>query len=230
MKRPQSAKRARSPKPSARGKRPGLPYYNQTLNFTCGPSSLLMAMKALDQAVEFNRSHELQLWREANTIFMGGGHGGCGALGLAIAASRRGFKPAVWVNHRGTLLADRARLDERRKVMSILQDRDLEEAQKRRIPVTYGRLSIADLELALDRGRIPIVLITCRYIHGDSTPHWIVVSDVDDESVYVNDPWISRDKGKTRRHMTRLKVPRATFEKMTRYGKAKERATVLIGR
>jgi hypothetical protein len=207
-----------------------VPYYNQTLNFTCGSASLLMAMKALDPKTEFTRAHELQLWREATTIFMGGGHGGCGALGLALAAERRGFKPTVWVNHKGTLLADRARLKERRKVMAVLQERDLDEARRRRIPVNYGRLTIADLERALGEGSLPIVLITCRYIHGDSTPHWIVVTGVDGDSVHVNDPWISRDKGKKARDMTGLRVPRATFEKMTRYGKAKERAAVLLSR
>lgn len=215
---------------SSTGSRRRVPYYNQTLGFTCGPASLLMAMKALDDGTEFSRSHELQLWREATTIFMGSGHGGCGALGLALAAARRRFKPAVWVNHKGTLLSDRARLAERRRVMSVLQDRDLAEAKKKRIPVHYGRLTLSDLKVALEDGRIPIVLITCRYIHGDSTPHWVVVADIDDENVYVNDPWVSRDKGKTNRHMTGLKVPHATFEKMTRYGKAKERAAVLIGR
>ena len=68
-----------------------------------------MAMKALDPKSDFSRTHELQLWREANTIFMGSdGHGGCGATGLALAAHRRGFEVEVWVNHRGTLLGSTA--------------------------------------------------------------------------------------------------------------------------
>jgi len=52
-----------------------------------------MAMKALKPSVKADRALELQLRREANTIFMGpsGGHGGCSALGLALAAHRRGF-------------------------------------------------------------------------------------------------------------------------------------------
>ncbi len=206
------------------------PYYNQSLGFTCGPASLMMAMKALDSKIDFGRAHELQLWREANTIFMGGGHGGCGPLGLALAARKRGFKPAVWVNHRGTLLSDRVRLQERRKVMAVLQEADLAEAKRRGIPVTYGRLGIDDLERALTEGAWPIVLITCRYIHGDSTPHWILVTGVDEDNVYINDPWVARDQGKTKRDMTGFRVSRALFEKMTRYGKKKERAALLLRR
>ncbi|MGB2131803.1 MAG: peptidase C39 family protein, partial [Marinobacterium sp.] len=40
-----------------------VPWYGQTLPFTCGPASLLMAMKALNPEIEMDRRHELQLWR-----------------------------------------------------------------------------------------------------------------------------------------------------------------------
>src|SRR5262245_16023483 len=92
-----------------------VPHYAQTTDFTCGPSSLIMSMAALDPRVKRSRALELQLWREANTIFMGasGGHGGCGALGLALAAHRRGFKAEVHVNHKGVLLGDRAKSKDR---------------------------------------------------------------------------------------------------------------------
>ena len=68
-----------------------VPHYRQTLDFTCGPSSLMMAMKALDPAVEMSRALEMKLWKEATTIFMGRGHGGKGALGLPLSSHRRGF-------------------------------------------------------------------------------------------------------------------------------------------
>jgi hypothetical protein len=66
-----------------------LPHYRQTTDFTCGPASLMMAMKTLAPQTKIDRGLELQLWREANTIFMGpsGGHGGCSALGLALAGA-----------------------------------------------------------------------------------------------------------------------------------------------
>ncbi|HEX9448016.1 MAG TPA: peptidase C39 family protein [Dongiaceae bacterium] len=65
-------------------------YYNQSTGFTCGPSSLMMALNDLDPKIKIARPLELQLWHEATTTFMGNGHGGCGALGLALAAKRRG--------------------------------------------------------------------------------------------------------------------------------------------
>src|ERR1700742_4780515 len=111
----------RSPAPAARAlrargaKRPAphgsdlkvgrkLPYSNQSLDFTCGPSSLMMAMRALDPAQPIDRAHELQLWREANTVFMGKGHPGSSPYGLALAAWRRGFRPELWLSRRGPFL------------------------------------------------------------------------------------------------------------------------------
>ena len=67
--------------PHLQADRVKVPYYPQTLDFTCGPAALMMAMKALDASIELNRSLELRLWREATTVFMTSGHGGCGPYG-----------------------------------------------------------------------------------------------------------------------------------------------------
>jgi predicted double-glycine peptidase len=213
------------------GRRGRVPYYNQTTDFTCGPSSLLMAMKALDPKADFTRTHELLLWREANTIFMGSdGHGGCGAAGLALAAHRRGFSAEVWVNHKGTLLGSRPKTRDRAKVMKLLQQADLAEMKRLKIPYHIGARSIAQLRADLAGGAMPIVLVSMDYIHKDPTAHWVVVTGVDDDCVTVNDPWVSRNLGYTRRTMTDYAVPHDAFQAMTAYGPRKERATVLIRR
>jgi Peptidase_C39 like family len=223
-----SAARKAAPKPGRRGR---VPYYNQTTDFTCGPSSLLMAMKALDRKSDFSRTHELQLWREANTIFMGSdGHGGCGATGLALAAHRRGFDVEVWVNHRGTLLGSRPKTKDRAKVMSLLQQADIAEMKRLKIPYQIGALSMDQLQAELAGGALPIVLVSMNYIHKDSTAHWVVVTGIDGETVTVNDPWISKNLGNTRRTMQDYVVPRDAFHAMTAYGSKKERATVLLRR
>ena len=209
-----------------------VPHYRQTTDFTCGPSSVLMVMRAFDGRTPLDRASELELWREATTIFMGpsGGHGGCGALGLALALDRRGFKAAVHVNHKDVLLGDRARSAERREVMRVLQARDLAEARRRRIPIRYEDLSLAGLEAEFRAGALPIVLCTTRYIHGDSAAHWIVVTGFDKDHVYVNDPWVAVDRGKRTKDMTDYPVPRRAFRRMTAYGKRRERAVVLVRR
>jgi hypothetical protein len=213
------------------GRRGRIPYYNQTTDFSCGPSSLLMAMKALDPKVDFSRTHELQLWREATTIFMGSdGHGGCGAAGLALAAHRRGFEVEVWVNHTGTLLGSRPKTRDRAKVMALLQAADLAEMKRLKIPYHVGARSIDALRDDIAAGAVPISLVSMDYIHQDPTAHWVVVTGIDDEAVTVNDPWISQNLGHTRRTVSDYVVPRDAFHAMTAYGAKKERATVLLRR
>jgi hypothetical protein len=224
------ANRVQAGKRSASPRR--VPHYGQTTDFSCGPSSLIMAMKALKPSIRIDRALELQLWREANTIFTGpsGGHGGCGALGLALAVHRRGFNAEVHVNHKGVLLGDRADSKERAAVMRALQDRDLKEARAARIPVRYDSVSIDNLERAVRDGALPIVLNSMKFLHNDPTAHWFVVTAIDDDNVYVNDPWVDRAKGKVPRDMTGVPIPRAAFEGVTSYGKKRERATVLVRR
>ena len=129
-----------------------------------------MSMAALDPKVKRSRALELQLWREANTIFMGpsGGHGGCGALGLALSAHRRGFKAEVHLNHKGVLLAYRAKSKERVAVMRVLQDKDLAEAKAAGIPVTHDGITLDEIEAKLRAGFMPIVLNSMRYLHQDA--------------------------------------------------------------
>lgn len=45
-----------------------VPFYRQTLDFTCGPAALMMAMNALDERVDMSRHMELRLWCEATSI------------------------------------------------------------------------------------------------------------------------------------------------------------------
>lgn len=206
-----------------------VPHYRQTTDFTCGPSACLMAMKALDRRRAMRRAEELAIWREATTIFMGpaGGHGGCGALGLALALVRRGFRAEVHLSHRGVLLGRRSRSPDRQEVMRLLQARDLAEARARGIPVRYGRLSLGQLEAAAAKA-VPIVLCSTRLIHGDSVPHWVVVTGFDAGRVYVNDPWVALDQGRTARDMTDIPVARREFDRMACYGRGRERAVVLV--
>ncbi|HWT96407.1 MAG TPA: peptidase C39 family protein [Terriglobales bacterium] len=229
-----AAKAARPASKSKATKPREVAYYNQSTGFTCGPSSLMMAMNALDPKVKIARLLELQLWREATTIFMGDGHGGCGALGLALAAKRRGFAAEVWMNRGGVFLTDRLEKKpegkDRVAVMRLLQEGDLAEAKRQRIPVNRGKADIETLRKAMAKGAIPIVLVSTTLFHGSDGPHWVVVSDITDDAVKVNDPWISRDKGQTARHQTGRSVSHQDFIRMTAYGPRQERATVLIKR
>jgi hypothetical protein len=203
-----------------------LPYYNQSTDFTCGPSSLMMAMTALDKSQPIDRAHELQLWREANTVFMGKGHPGSSPYGLALAGWRRGFTVSLWLSKRGPFLLDYQKLSDRRKVSDLIQREDEKLLKAAKIPMLLKKWSVADLKSALETGAIPVVLVSTNLFHGDNGPHWVAISHVDDQYVYVNDPWITRKKRQTPKSQTARPASHADFMKMAKYDD--ERAVVLV--
>ena len=55
------------------------------------------------------------------------------------------------------------------------------------------------MRAAMNKGAVPISLVSTDLFHGSDGPHWVVVNEITDEAVKVNDPWISRDRGQTAR-------------------------------
>lgn len=205
-----------------------VPYYAQTLEFTCGPAALMMAMKALDENVELNRGLELRLWRESTTIFMTSGHGGCGPEGLALAAHARGFGVVVHVSQAGPLMLESVRSAEKRAVMELVHEDFMRAIEDKGISVHQGPVNVSDLAAAFDAGAVPLVLISLYRLHRKRTPHWVTVTGFDERYIYVNDPWVNTKAGRTATDCVNLPIPRGEFERIARYGRAAERAALLV--
>jgi hypothetical protein len=186
----------------------------------------MMAMRALDRTQPIDRAHELQLWREANTVFMGKGHPGSSPYGLALAAWRRGFKPGLWLSRRGPFLLRYQKQADRRNVSELMQREDEKLVRALKLPLEIRPWTVANLAATMQAGAIPLVLVSTKLFHGDNGPHWVAVSAIDAEHVYVNDPWITRKKRQTRRSQTGRAVTRDDFLKMASFDG--ERAVVLI--
>jgi ribosomal protein S18 acetylase RimI-like enzyme/predicted double-glycine peptidase len=207
-----------------------VPYYPQTLDFTCGPAALMMAMKALDPALELNRKLELRLWREATTIFMTSGHGGCGPYGLALSAHRRGFDLEIHVNEDGTFLVDSVRSVEKKEVMRLVQEDWIEELRQLPVILRCGSLGVDELRQKFEAGGIPLVLISSYRIYGERFPHWVVVTGFDDHYIYVHDPLVDTEKGQTTTDSVNMPIPHREFQRMARYGKAAQKAVLILYR
>jgi ribosomal protein S18 acetylase RimI-like enzyme len=207
-----------------------VPYYEQTLDFTCGSSALMMAMKALDPALRFSRTLELRLWREATTIFMTSGHGGCGPLGLALAAADRGFGAEVMVNDKGVPFLDSVRSKEKKEVMRLVHEDMLDRVKKNSIPVRYGNASLQKIESRFKSGAVPIVLISLYHFYEQKVPHWVVITGFEDRFVYVNDPFVDRKREHTRTDCINMPVAKLDFERMSRYGRAGLQAAVFVSK
>lgn len=205
-----------------------VPYYNQTTPFTCGPAALLMAMDALGK-VAADQREELRIWREATTIYMTSGHGGCGPHGLALAARHRGFDVEMFLNDDGVLFLDGVRDEKKKQVLGVVHADYKDQVEAAGIPVHYRPLTVPAMARALAERKVPVVLISAWQLTREKAPHWVVVAAIDEDFVYIHDPEIQWDREETVTDRQNLPIDRAAFTRMARFGQWATRAALLIG-
>jgi ribosomal protein S18 acetylase RimI-like enzyme len=205
-------------------------YFEQSHEFTCGAAALMMAMHALDPTVSMDPKTELRLWREATTVFMCSGHGGCGPHGLALAAHRRGFAVEAYVSDTGVLFADSVRNPERRRAIELVQEDLVEQLRETDVRVSFERVDTRLLEERLRAGAIPIVLISTYRLDRRKQPHWVVITGFDEQFVYVHDPFIDPAGERTSTDHVHIPILRGEFERMARYGKTQLKAALLVSK
>jgi ribosomal protein S18 acetylase RimI-like enzyme len=204
-----------------------VPYYDQTTPFTCGPASLLMAMGALGGTAADQRE-ELRIWREATTVYMTSGHGGCGPHGLALAARRRGFGVEMFLNDDGVLFLDGVRDEGKKQVLGVVHEDYREQVREAAIAVHHKPLTVAAMERALAEHKVPVVLISSWQLTREKAPHWVVVAAMDKDFVYIHDPEIRWDRGETLTDRQNLPIDRTAFARMARFGQWATRAALLV--
>jgi ribosomal protein S18 acetylase RimI-like enzyme len=204
------------------------PYYRQTLDFTCGPAALMMAMKAQDPTLSADRGMEIQIWREATTVFMTSGLGGCGALGLALAAHRRGFDVEVSVSDETEIFVKSVRSDEKKEVIRLVEQQFVREIHDAGIKIRRRAPTAKTLKERMRRGGIPIALISSYRLTGEKAPHWIKITDFDDRFVYVNDPYVDRTENRTETDCIGIPIVPQELDRMMRLGQQKHFASVIV--
>jgi ribosomal protein S18 acetylase RimI-like enzyme len=204
------------------------PYYRQTLEFTCGPACLLMALGWADPDFHPSRAAEVQLWRESTTIFMTSGLGGCEPYGLAVTLAKRGLHASLHLSHEGPFFLDTVRNDEKREVMRLTQEEFRREAEECGIPVALQPLDAPGLQRVFDEGAIAVVLVSGYRMFHEKFPHWLLAYAGDDRHILVNDPYVEPvDKGSLV-SAANLPIPTGEFQRMARFGKGNLRAAIVV--
>ncbi|PLW82681.1 ribosomal-protein-alanine acetyltransferase [Kineobactrum sediminis] len=204
-----------------------IPWYRQTTEFTCGPAAAMMAMAALDPGFKPNQEQELDIWREATTIFMTSGHGGSHPVGLALAASRRGFNTEVVINRKGPLFVESVRNPEKKQVITAVHEHFLNRASDAHIRVRYRDLTQKAIEQWLSEGAMVLVLISTYRMDYKKSPHWVVISAVDDQCLYLHDPDPTEGE-QSGLDCQYLPIARTDFDKMSLFGRERLRTAVVI--
>jgi ribosomal protein S18 acetylase RimI-like enzyme len=203
-------------------------YFNQTTEFTCGPACIMMAMAWADRSFKPAPAFEFQLWREATTIFMTSGPGGCEPYGLAVALKRHGLAPEIYVSRRGPYFLDTARSADKRRVMQLTQSAFEREARALDIPSHLTPVNESVLMKAFDAGSVAIVLVSGYHMVPRGRPHWIFAFGRDGRHVLMHDPAALRDEQGVARAPETYAVPWTAFEPMTRLGRERLSATIVI--
>ena len=112
---------------------------------------MMMALAWADPAFRPAPGDELKLWREATTIFMTSGPGGCEPNGLAVTLKRHGLAPEIFVSRPGPYFLNTVRQDDQRRVMRLAQEAFRREAEVQSIPVQLAPLAESALIETLDK-------------------------------------------------------------------------------
>jgi len=202
-------------------------WLRQTTPFTCGPAALMMAMHALNKSYLPSREQEIELWREATTIFMTSGHGGCHPIGLALAAKRRRFSVEVWINQTGSLFIDSVRSEDKKQIVELVDTCFKREAAEQGVAIHYANITQNDLIAAFEAGAIPLILISTFSMDRKKAPHWVVMSGFDKDCLYMHDS--DPDDGRqSELDCQFIPIAREDFDRMSCFGKSRLRTAVIV--
>ena len=204
-------------------------FYMQTTPFSCGPSALMMAMHSLEpDSCRLSRRTEMQLWREATTIFMTSGHGGCSPEGLALSAWQRGFAVTLYMQCNDIPFIEGVRDERKKKVIKLVHDDFIDQISETDIALYHTAITPDQFQRHIDAGDALITLISTWRLNRNKAPHWVFITDCDDQCVYLNDPDPDEDSPHPFHDSIHLPISRPDFERMACFGSSRLKATLVL--
>lgn len=203
-----------------------MPLYVQTTPFTCGAACLQMSFATLDPQYQPSRQQEIQLWREATTVFMASGHGGCSGQGLALAAHRRGYAVELWSHSSGTPFIDSVRQAEKKAIIELVHEDFCQQLEQANIPVFAKSPNTQQLETWLSQHACVVILISTYRFNGNKEPHWIVLSGMSDDFFFFHDP--SVDNPNQLVSSASVPINKAALNQILGFGKQKHTCCLVI--
>jgi hypothetical protein len=159
---------------------------------------------------------------------MTSGPGGCEPYGMAVALKRHGLEPEVYVSHPGPYFLDTAKSADKRRVMRVTQLAFQREAKALDIPSHLTPVNESVLMRAFDAGSVVIVLVSGYHMVPRGKPHWIFAFGRDGRHVLMHDPAAIRDDQGMAAAAETYAVPWTAFERVTRLGRERLSAAIVI--
>lgn len=163
-----------------------VPYFPQSTGFTCDPACVMMALKFFRPKIRLNLNLEFEIWRESYGI----GIPGCMPQGLAYSVMKRGLKTTLICRKEGLFQCSKKLVnsEEERRVTIFTSKQLFKKASKLGMKTKLRDPTIKDIEGALKNNSLPVVMVHADVVHKIDSPHWIIVTGIEDDNVWINDP------------------------------------------
>ena len=149
-----------------------------------------------------SRKSETDIWRESSLAPLPP----TTRYGLAFASLKRGYLVEILSNVKGLELKPNPRLMGEAGIQTFARfqtmiDAQFEERKERALEMGLKERIVdgirpEDLLEILQSGGIPIILTSAAHFDDEDWAHWVVVTWIEKENVYVNDPGSTLSKGR----------------------------------
>lgn len=147
----------------------------------------MMALKFFDKKLALTKSLEVDIWREGNMIEVYG----TSRFGLAYSAAVRNFGARVTSNTGKIDFVDRLIPpveDLNAEMLKLHFYERKERCRKMGVEEKQETISSQTIYKALLSNHIPLIVTSALFCIGENLPHWIVVTGMDENFLYFNNP------------------------------------------
>ena len=168
-----------------------VPHYTQTMDFSCGPACVAMALKYFNFISEMDRDLEVELWRETSSIEMYG----TGRYGVSAPLVVRGLNVHIITDNPGLGLIERAKTYVKSLKGSISYLEFFYDMQKRTCSLNgttqeIRKPTLQDIREGLQSDRVLFALVSTIIFEeeDEDIPHWIIITGEENGILTVNNP------------------------------------------
>lgn len=216
-------------------------YYGQTTDVTCGPTAALMSleksgMNRLGTDRDENQAIEIAIWRRATN------YPACDPVSLALtiaedverfgSSAQSGHEilpPTVILSAPGLVLIDDEPTNEDEiRLRTALQLDALRRAESSGLPIERRWFTAAEIRDIVAGGASVLLLISLMPLINDPNAHWVLVHDVQGDTLIVSDPWVESGRGESWVDCSEMPIPLAGIDLIAKWGDPVYRAIIVL--
>ena len=138
-------------------------------------------------------------------------------------------KNAVHSGSSTPLFVDGVRSNEKKEIIETVHREFVAQSEAAGMTVRYANFDRKAMLAALDRGAVPVVLISTYRLNQRKIPHWVVVSGNDERCFYVHDP-NAADRNEKAVDCQFIPIVQEDFDPMSSFGGNRLRTAIILSR